>query len=276
MKSIRQTVQIAGAQKLISASRIGKARRMLDATLPYHGHIRERIAYVLALCPEVSSRYLERGSSEGGRPGLLVLTSNTGLAGGYNANILKLADQYLAEAPDTRLIVMGQVGRSHFSAAAYDREADFPVIQPSLFTARELAEYLSGLFQRGDADRLDVAYTRYDSAVRLTPVLERLFPLRPEAFGHPVSLLPVAAFEPDAEAVFSTLMASYLKGFLYGCLTHAWVSELASRIAAMDSAIRNGNDMLDRLSLLYNRARQAAITQEISEIVAGATSIQSA
>jgi F-type H+-transporting ATPase subunit gamma len=273
MKSIRQTVQIAGAQKLISASRIGRARRMLDATLPFHDHIRERIAYVLALCPEVSSRYLEYGSSGHARRGLLVLTSNTGLAGGYNFNVLKLADQYLSETPDAHLIVMGQVGRSHFARENFDRGSEFPISHPTLYTAREIAETLTGLFERGEVDCFDVAYTHYYSTVRLTPVVERLFPLRPDVFGLPDTLMPMSSFEPGPETVFSTLMTGYLKGFLYGCLVHAWVSELASRITAMDSAIRNGNEMLDTLSLQYNRARQAAITQEITEIVAGASAM---
>ena len=275
MKSIRQTVQIAGAQKLISASRIGGARRMLEAAAPYHERIRQRIAYVLTLAPEVSSPFLETDTPE--KRGLLVLSSNAGLAGGYNSNVLKLAEESLARHPAARLIVLGQVGQSHFPGRLSDDERDqFALTHPSMYLARDLAERLTYLFSEGIVDCFDIAYTQFQSAVRLTPTLERLFPLRPESFGQPVSLLPVMDFEPNADVLMSSLTASYLKGFLYGCLVHAYASELSSRVMAMDSAIRNGRDMLTSLSLQYNRARQAAITQEITEIVAGAEAMAEA
>ena len=273
MRSIRQTVQIAGAQKLISASRIGKARHMLAETAPYHERIRQRIAYVLRLAPEVSSPFLEQPGAVYKKRGLLILSSNTGLAGGYNSNVIKTAQDFMAQHPISWLSVMGRVGRARFAGQL--SEDDFSMGVPSMFGAREIAEHFTELFTKGTIDCFDIAYTHYHSAVRLTPAVERLFPLLPEVFGQPISLLPVMEFEPTADSVLTSLSMSYLKGYLYGCLVHAYASEISSRIAAMDNAIRNGNDMLDRLSLLYNRARQAAITQEITEIVAGATAMRS-
>jgi len=273
MRSIRQTVQIAGAQKLISASRVGKARRMLEATAPYHEHIRQRIAYVLKLAPEVSSPFLDRGGTPPGKRGLLVLSSNTGLAGGYNSNVIKSAEEFMANHPVSQLIVLGQVGRSRLARHLPDEDAIFPMGFPNMYTAREIAEHITRLFEKGEVGAFDIAYTKYYSTVKLTPVVERLFPLRPESFGKADPLAPMMIFEPDADTLMTSLGASYLKGFLYGCLVHAYVSELSSRVTAMDSAIRNGNDIIDRLSLVYNRARQAAITQEITEIVAGASAM---
>ena len=276
MKSIRQTVQIAGAQKLISASRIGKARRMLEDTKPFHTQIRQRIAYLLALAPEVSSPFLEKGEANYAKRGLLVFTSNTGLAGGYNSNVIKLAEAFLNEYPVSRTIVLGRVGRVRFADRLDSADDIFTMGPPSMFVARELTEHITKLFHDDVVDAFDIVYTKYHSAVKLTPTVERIFPLHPSSFGEPVSLLPVMEFEPSADAVMSALSVSSLKGFLYGCLVHAYVSELSSRVMAMDSAIRNGNEMLDKLSLLYNRARQAAITQEITEIVAGASAMADA
>jgi F-type H+-transporting ATPase subunit gamma len=122
----------------------------------------------------------------------------------------------------------------------------------------------------------DVIYTEYVSSLKLEVVQRRLFPLNPatftEAFDKDYSKSHYS-FEPSPEHVLHFAIAKYLKGYLYGCLIHSWLSELTARVTAMDSAIRNGNDMLDHLSLAYNRARQASITQEITEIVAGAAAM---
>lgn len=276
MKSIRQTVQITGAQKLVAASHVGKARRMLQETRPYHERIRRAISGLLEHAPEAASSYLAYGNMPGQRRGLLILSASKSLAGGYNSNVLRLAEESMDKNPPKTVIVLGALGRKHLHAGGYpvDMEIDLPLEPPTLITARELAEKVTALFERGEVDCFDVIYTHYTSAVRLKPVEERLFPLSPDVFGEPEELYGDVTFEPDPEEVLTALMLKYLKGFLYGCLVHAWASELTSRISAMDSAIRNAEEMLDKLSLAYNRARQMAITQEITEIVAGASAMR--
>ncbi len=275
IKSIRQTVQISNAQKLIAAARIGRAKRMLADAAPYHERIRSSIAGVLTLCPEAASRYLDKTGMTPSRRGLLVITSDKGLAGGYNSNVVKTVEQSMKDAPASRLIVLGNVGRNHFTQKGYD-VLEPPALAyepPTLFAARELAEQIFQMFDEGQVDAFDIAYTHFRSTVRLQPTESRLFPLKPQVFGDPPVPLRQAAFEPSPDAVLETLIVKYLKGFIYGCLIHAWASELASRVTAMDNAIRNGRDMLDALLLVYNHARQAMITQEITEIVAGAASM---
>jgi F-type H+-transporting ATPase subunit gamma len=271
MKSIRQTVQLASAQKLIAGARIVRARRMMEQSRPYHDRIRQTIASILGDC-EYRGVYLDSGKPVRKR-GLLVLSADRGLAGGYNQNVMKLAQQALSEQPTQTLLVVGNVGYSKFlaSGAPMDRDFVYAAENPTVYAAREMAERLMAMAERGEVDCLDVCYTQYLSAVRMTPVVERLFPLSPEAFGESVQRF--AAYEPSPEAVLETLIPKYLKGFLYGCLVSAWMCELNARVTAMDSAIRNGGEMLQRLGLQYNRARQAAITQEITEIVAGAATI---
>lgn len=272
MKSIRQTVQLSSAQKLIAGARIVKARKAIEQSRPYHERIQRTIASILRDC-EVKNPYLDAKSPKKKR-GLLVISADRGLAGGYNQNIMKLVSQTMAEQPVTRLMVVGNVGYGKLSAQGLpvDKEFVYPVEAPSVYTAREMAERLLALFEQGELDCVDVVYTVYKSAVRMTPVIERLFPLEPEHFGAPS--YHYSSYEPSPEEVLDILVPKYLKGYLYGCLVQAWVCELNSRITAMDSAIKNGNEILTKLRLEYNRARQGAITQEITEIVAGAAAME--
>jgi F-type H+-transporting ATPase subunit gamma len=275
MKSIRQTLQITNAQKLIAASRIGKAKQMLVQSQPYHDHILETIAGILAAARNVSNAYLDYQRTPRKR-GFLVLSADKGLAGGYNHNIIKLAEQVFGGCEIAKLLTVGHIARNQLTAAGYPvaEDVDCSMDNPTMFTAREIGELVLSLFERKQVDAFDVIYTKYYSSVRLTPVMERMLPIQPEALRAPLVWPHEMAFEPDANGVISILVPKYLKGYIYGCLVHGWTCELASRVAAMDSAIKNGGEMLDRLSLQYHRARQAAITQEITEIVAGAASIE--
>lgn len=276
MKSIKQTVQISSAQKLVAASRIGKARKMLRESDAYHINVSRVIADILRHCPEVSSRFLEQIQTDGKR-GLLVLSANRGLAGGFNSNVLHFAEASVAEKPVSYMIVLGQ-SRNHFiqSGLPVDQEYDQPLEPPTMFTAREIAEKLTGMLDNGQVDYFDVIYTKYISSLKLEVVQRRLFPLNPAIFteefdeGYSKSHY---SFEPSADHVMHFAMIKYLKGYLYGCLLHSWLCELTSRVTAMDNAIRNGNEILESLSMAYNRARQASITQEITEIVAGAAAM---
>lgn len=273
MKSIRQTLQITGAQKLIAASRIGKAKQMLVQAQPYHNHILETIAGILAAAGDVSNVYLEHQAKPRKR-GFLVLSADKGLAGGYNHNVVKLAEQTFNGCETAKVLAVGHIARNQLAAAGYPVDGNFngSMENPTMFTAREIGELVLNLFEQKQVDAFDVIYTKYDSAVRLTPVVERMLPIRPEVLKAPLIWRHEMAFEPNAGEVISILIPKYLTGYIYGCLVNGWACELASRVSAMDSAIKNGGEMLDQLSLQYHRARQAAITQEITEIVAGAAS----
>ncbi|MCL1834715.1 MAG: ATP synthase F1 subunit gamma [Oscillospiraceae bacterium] len=275
INSVKQTVQISNAQKLIATSQIGKARRLFAQSKPYHDRIAGAVAEVLRRCPEVTSRYVEHRSEASERRGLLVLSANRGLAGGFDNNIIHLAEKTLEERPAAYVIVLGHHCRSHLANKGHpvDMEYDQPLEPPAMFTARELAEKMSAMLLQGKIDLFDIIYTNYVSAVRMEPVVERLLPLSRDIFNAPGENRDNFSFEPSPEVVLESMILKYLKGYLYGCLTDTWICELTSRVTAMDSAVRNGNDMLASLSLIYNRTRQAAITQEITEIVAGAAAL---
>ena len=276
MKSIRQTVQISSAQKLVAAAHIGKARKMLADSRPYHDTVSSAIADVLRQCPEPNSRYLDLGDAPEGRRGLLVLSANRGLAGGFNSNIIHFTEQALREKPADYIIVLGRAARTQFIRKGFpvDGEYELPLDPPTMATARELANKLVGMLEREEIGSFDIIYTAYRSSVRMEPVLRRLFPLDPAIFDNFNEDKSSYSFEPSPEHLLAFMITKYLKGYIYGCLIYSYICELTSRLTAMDAAIRNGNEMLEHLSLLYNRSRQAAITQEITEIVAGATALQ--
>ena len=272
IKSIKQTVQISSAQKLIAGAHIGKARRMLQQSRLYHDRIRLTAASILGDC-EIENRYLDIGQQTNKR-GLLVISADKGLAGGYNHNIVKLATETMTQEPVSKLLAVGHAGYNKFAAMDVPLDVDFTYSaeNPTLFNAREMAERIIYMFENDEVDCFDVIYTTFMNAAHMSPTLERLFPLSPEMLGAP--RVHYAEYLPSADAVLDVLIPKYLKGYLFGCIVQAWICELTSRINAMDGAIKNGNEMLDTLILQYNRIRQRAITQEISEIVAGAAAME--
>jgi F-type H+-transporting ATPase subunit gamma len=278
MKSIRQTVKISSAQKLLAASQIGKARKQLEETLPYHKNVSRAFAAAILHAPKHGSRYIESGRAHANRHGLLLLSASRGLAGGYNGNIVHFAEKYLEGTPADYILALGKA-RAHFMKSGFPVDAayDRPLDHPTVFLARELAEKVTGMLESGSVGSFDVIYTAYRSPVKLEVVQKRLFPLAPELFVGELGRGCGGSgliFEPSPERVIASMALKYLKGYLYGCLAHAWICELTSRVMAMESAIRNGNEMLEELALAYNRGRQAAITQEITEIVAGAAAMR--
>jgi F-type H+-transporting ATPase subunit gamma len=278
MKSIRQTVQISSAQKLMAASQIAKAKRMLAESLPYHHNVSRSVASLLINCPGHKSRYIETGGTGAARNGLVVLSASRGLAGGFNGNVMRFVENRLQAAPASHIIAFG-LAHGELVQKGYPVDMDFkiPNEPPTMFNARELAEKTTGMLEKGEIDSFDIIYTAFRSSVKLEVVQRRLFPLDAAAiigeFGQNAGTENYL-FEPDPERVIASAVLKYLKGYLYGCLVHTWICELTSRVMAMDNAIRNGNEMLDALTLAYNRGRQAAITQEITEIVAGAAAME--
>jgi F-type H+-transporting ATPase subunit gamma len=273
MKSIKQTVKISSAQKLIAGARIVKARKLFEQSKSYHDRIQRVVASVLGECT-TKSKYLIYGPQDFKKRGLLVISADRGLAGGYNQNIVKLVMQTAKEKPIVKLLAAGHAGYRKFARLRVPLVTDFTyaVENPTMHQARKMSDRMVALFESGEVDCFDVVYTHFYTSAHMTPVVERLFPLSPEGQGEPLPRIP--EYEPSPDAVLEALIPKYIKGYLFGCLVQAWTCELNSRVAAMESAIKNGNEMLEKLSLQYNRARQGAITQEITEIVAGASSME--
>lgn len=284
--SIQQILKITNAMYLISSSKLKKARKALDSTEPYFYTLQETIENVLEHTPHMRQMYFDRRSGIPGekrKKGYIVITGDKGLCGSYNHNILKYTDKLLeGDNPDNcYLYVMGQVGRMYYQRrmrsgkqAFVDGEFLYTTQNPTLYRAAEIAQIVIDKFSSCDLDEVHLVYTdMVTSSTQETRTL-RLLPFERRHFGKAKDgtekKLPKASFVPSPEKVMDYLIPNYAKGIIYGAMVEAFCCEQQSRMTAMDSATNSARDMIKELSLLYNRARQAAITQEITEVCGGA------
>ncbi|HEX2926292.1 MAG TPA: ATP synthase F1 subunit gamma, partial [Ruminiclostridium sp.] len=283
IKSINQMRQITKAMKLISASKLKKARTQLEETLPYFNKVKETIADILAHSADVNSSFFDiKDLKEGKKKAYIVMTGDKGLAGGYNSNILKLAEREIGDnKKDALLLVAGNTGRSYFARKEYNvhTEFDYAVQNPTVYRAREIADIILDLYNRQEIDEVYIVYTQMVSAITLEPKVLKLLPLEIGALREDVKADEIVVdqkikYEPSESEVLNVLIPKYIKGIMYGVFVEAFTSEQNARMTAMDNATKNADEMLQKLNLYYNRARQAAITQEISEIVGGASALK--
>jgi len=283
IKSINQTRQITKAMKLISASKLKKARVQLDKTLPYFNKVRETIADILAHSAEVESNYFDiTNQREGKKKAYVIMTGDKGLAGGYNINIIKLAEKVIGDKKeDVSLLVAGITGRSYFIRKDYNvhTEFDYAVQNPTVYRAREIADIILDLYNKQVVDEVYIIYTKMVTALSLEPRILQLLPLeigelREDVTTDKIVIDEKIKYDPSPSEVLDVLIPKYIKGIMYGAFVEAFTSEQSARMTAMDNATSNADDMLQKLNLYYNRARQAAITQELSEIVGGAAALK--
>ncbi len=283
IKSINQMRQITKAMKLISASKLKKARAQLDETLPYFNKVRETIAEILAHSGDVESKYFDiRDDKPGSKKAYIVITGDKGLAGGYNSNIKKLAEQAVSQDKENALLLIaGNSGKSYFVKKNYHvhTEFDYAVQNPTVFRAREIADIILELYNKKQVDEVYIIFTQMLSAITLEPKMLKLLPLeigalRDDVNAEDIKIDEQIKYEPSPSVVLDVLIQKYIKGIIYGAFVEAFTSEQNARMTAMDSATKNADEMLQKLNLYYNRARQAAITQEISEIVGGAAALK--
>lgn len=283
IKSINQMRQITKAMKLISASKLKKARAQLEETLPYFSKVRETIAEILAHSGDVESKYFVSGDQKTGiKKAYIIITGDKGLAGGYNSNIKKLAEQAIGQDKENALLlVAGNSGRSYFVKKEYNvhTEFDYAVQNPTVFRAREIADIILELYEKKQAQEVYIIFTQMVSAITLEPKMLKLLPLEISALRDNVEARDIKIdeqikYEPSPSVVLDVLISKYIKGIMYGAFVEAFTSEQNARMTAMDSATKNADEMLLKLNLYKNRARQAAITQEISEIVGGASALK--
>lgn len=284
--SIKQILKITNAMYLISSSKLKKARKALDSTEPYYYKLQETISSVLEHTPHTRQMYFDRRTDippEKRKKGYIVITADKGLCGSYNHNILKFTEQELAKSPDINncyLFVLGHVGRMYFTSRLknsskpfVDGEFLYTTQNPTLYRAMEIARLVLEKFENRELDEVYVIYTdMINSSVQEERMIQ-LLPFSRKHFGKApdgtMKKLPKASFLPSPEKVMAHLIPNYAKGIIYGAMVEAFCCEQQSRMTAMDAATTSAKDMIKELSLLYNRARQGAITQEITEVVSG-------
>ena len=278
MESVRETRKITNAMYLIASTKLRRARQELDNTRPYFEALRGEIKRIFRTVSDVDSRYFYPIGDDTpleGTYGCLVITADKGLAGAYNQNAIREATRLLDQHPDTKLFVVGEYGRRFFASHGIPIERSFlyTAQNPTMARAREISALLLDGYDRGELRQIFVVYTDMAGAMSFQARSTRLLPFHRSHFAPPEGERAVTEpfeFLPSVTAVLDSMMASYVSGFLYSALIDSFCCEQNARMAAMDSANQNAEKLLGELSLQFNRVRQAGITQEITEVSAGA------
>lgn len=268
IRSMEATRQITKAMEMVASSKLRRAQAQMLSSRPYFEALYATIHNIVDTNADFSSPYLCQ--RPGNRSLFVVIAGDRGLAGGYNSNVMKLV---LSEAADKDATVL-PVGKK---TADFFSTRKIPVLSMGIEEAAAVtlgdcftvAKQLSKLFLDGTFDQIHVVYTNFVSILSQTPTSLRLLPLTRQSTGREGTASSDIVYEPDSTQVFETIIPEYLGGILYGALCESRAAEYAARRTAMDSATQNADEMIGQLSLEFNRARQAAITQEITEIVAG-------
>ena len=283
MRSIQQTLKITNAMYLISSAKVKKARKQLQEVEPYFDRLAKTILDIFRHSPQLQHRYIEghHKPKEERKTGFVVITGDKGLAGAYNHNVLKLAESYLARKQDSTLFLIGQIGRHYFEKKNIPIDAEFMYTaqDPTLDRAQDICDTLVDLYERGALDEIYLVFTHSYSAMRMEPEIIKLLPLdramlsARRGLSEADQYRDVVRYEPAPEAVLDVLVPGVIRGYIFAALVESFCSEQSSRMSAMDSASESARDMLKTLSLEFNRARQGAITQEITEIAGGAEAL---
>lgn len=276
--SITSTSQITKAMKLVSTVKLQRSRTKAESSKPYFNRMYETIASMLERSGAMDHKYLKAGTE--GKKAVIAITSNRGLAGGYNNNIVKLimATPGLMAA-DTRIYAIGRKGRDGLARKGYEITADYSEVinEPLYQDASDLTKELLEAFERGEVSEIYLAYTSFKNTVVHIPRLVKLLPVDREVSSGETGDEPKARalmnYEPSTEAVLDMIIPKYMSSLIYGALLEAVASENGARMNAMDSATNNAEEMLGKLEIQFNRARQGSITQELTEIIAGANAI---
>lgn len=269
IKSVESTMQITKAMELVASSRMRRAKERVEHSRPYFETLYESLTKIAAADPRARNPYLRRDDIR--RTLLVVIAGDRGLAGGYNANVFKQADA--AEGPVTVLPIGKRSAEyfAHHGAGLFTPEV-LMAADVSVSECFTLSHQITEGFLKGEYDAVKLCYTRFDSMMTQTATTLEVLPLtiEPTEAQKAEARRSQILYKPSCEEVFGAIIPEYVAGVLYGAVCESVASELAARRTAMDAATKNAGEMIEHLNLYYNRARQAAITQEITEIVAGA------
>ena len=273
--SIQSTQQITKAMKLVSTVKLQRARTRAENSKAYFTYMYKTITSMLAKAGTVNHPYVQGNNSK--KIGIVVITSNRGLAGGYNANIVRMIAGSGFDKDAVRLYTVGRKGADGLSRRGYEIAVDYSDVieEPTFQDAQKIGEKLLEDFLSGEIGEIYVAYTEFKNTVSHIPKLMKLLPVTEEVeeeISESEKFAPMT-FEPNEEEALTLLIPKYMTSILYGALVEAVASENGARMQAMDSATNNAEEIIHDLELKYNRARQGAITQELTEIIAGAEAI---
>ncbi|AYU55730.1 ATP synthase F1 subunit gamma [Staphylococcus debuckii] len=277
IKSTKKMNQITKAMNMVASSKLNKAQRNTNQFKPYMDKLQNAITAVAGQTTSNHPMLVERPVK---KRGYLVISSDRGLAGAYNANILRKVLQDIQERGenpgDYKLLVLGKVGIDFFKNRSIDVEYALPDVpdQPTFKSIEPVTKKAIDMYENGDIDELNIYYNKFVNVLESKPTAKRVLPLSKENASSGHGQMSSYEFEPDKESILNIILPQYVEGLIYGTILNAKASEHAMRMTAMKNASDNASDLIDDLSLQYNRARQAAITQQITEIVGGATALE--
>ncbi len=270
--SIQSTQQITKAMKLVSTVKLQHARGRAERSRSYFDCMYTTVQSILEMTKGVRHPYLDGNDSQ--RKAVIAITSNRGLAGGYNSNIVKLITRGSLAGDDLDIYAIGSKGRDALARNGYTIRESFPDLgeTPTYAEAMVLSDMLLQSYKKGEIGEIWLAYTAFKNTVTQEARLIRLLPV--EAVQEPgQGAAALMNFEPEETEALNLLIPKYISSLIYGGLVESVASENGARMQAMDNATSNAEDMIQDLELLYNRARQSAITTELTEIIAGAEAI---
>lgn len=272
--SIQSTQQITKAMKLVSTVKLQRAKGRAEKSKAYFECMYATVKSVLAKAGFINHPYLKPGESS--KKAVIVITSNRGLAGGYNSNVIKLITRGSFKKEDVKIYAIGRKGKEAFTRYGYDIVKDYSDVieEPVYADAMRIGNDLLNAFAQGEIGEIYLAYTAFKNTVSHIPTLLKLLPVEAGAEVEEADDdKALMNFEQDEEEALNLLIPKYITSLIYGGMVEAVASENGARMQAMDSATSNAEEMIEKLSLQYNRARQGSITQELTEIIAGAEAI---
>ncbi len=289
IQSVRDTQKITNAMYLISSNKMRKIKKELDKTKPYFEEVALSIRRIFKTVKNVQSDYFYPAGNTyeiEGTYAYLVITADKGLAGAYNQNVIKEASKLMTKKHDKLLFVVGEYGRRYFTSKNIPIEKTFlyTAQNPTLARAREISDLLLDLYDNKKIAKIYIIFTDYESGMEAKVKVMRLLPFNRSDFKLSKKELEEEQkstrgfvwpqgdieFYPNAREALDNMISSYITGIIYGALVDSFCSEQSARMNAMESANRNAEELIEKLTVQYNHTRQAAITQEITEVSAGA------
>lgn len=272
-ESVTSTQQITKAMKLVATVKLQKAKARAERNKPYFNTLYKTICSILSKTENMEHPYLLENGSD--RKAMIVITSNKGLAGGYNSNVIKEVVNAGFSAESVDIYAVGRKGCEGLARKGYrivedDSEA---INEPLYRDAIDITKRVLEAYTKGEVGEIYMAYTNFKNTVSQEAKLIKLLPLNIDELPHEEDDRILMNYEPEADEALDVLIPKYIGNLLYGAFVEALASENGARMQAMDSATTNADNMIADLSLKYNRARQASITQELTEIIAGSEAI---
>ena len=275
IKSVESTMQITKAMELVASSKLRKAKEKADKARPYFDALYETMCEIQAENPSFLSPFTRKAGE--GKSLLVVIAGDRGLAGGFNSNIFKLAQARVDELggkDKTDIIAIGKKAVEYFGKREFNMLGSYPDFSENIriHQANDIAGEIVDKYVKGIYERVELFYTEYVSSITQQAVTKKMLPVELDGQKKVSKALPI--YEPSAGQVSNHIVPRYVTGMIFGACVESFASEQASRRNAMENASDNASEMISSLSLMYNRARQASITQEITEIVGGANSAE--